>query len=170
MFAQLVIGPPGSGKTTYCSRAREFLGAIGRRAEIINLDPAVSGQSISITDLISLDEIMKDGLGPNGGIIHALELLAHNVEWLEDKIAGEYLIIDCPGQVELFTHIDALKVVIRKLEKMGYRITVVHLVDAHHCSEPAKYISVLLLTLRTMLQLDLPHVTSSPKSTRSREI
>ena len=35
---------------------------------------------------------------------------------------------------------------------------VVHLVDAHYCSDPAKFISVLLLCLRSMLQLDLPHI------------
>jgi hypothetical protein len=32
------------------------------------------------------------------------------------------------------------------------------MVDAHHCTDPAKYISVLLLSLKTMLQLGLPHV------------
>ena len=35
---------------------------------------------------------------------------------------------------------------------------VVHLVDATHCSDPYRFISVLLLSLKTMLQLDLPHV------------
>jgi hypothetical protein len=32
------------------------------------------------------------------------------------------------------------------------------MVDAHYCTDPAKYISVLLLSLKTMLQLELPHV------------
>ena len=30
--------------------------------------------------------------------------------------------------------------------------------DAHHCTDPSKYISVLLLSLQIMLQLGLPHV------------
>jgi len=34
----------------------------------------------------------------------------------------------------------------------------VHLVDSHYCTDAAKYISVLLLSLKTMLQLELPHV------------
>ena len=34
----------------------------------------------------------------------------------------------------------------------------VHLVDAHYCTDPSKYISVILLCLRSMLQLDLPHI------------
>jgi hypothetical protein len=37
-------------------------------------------------------------------------------------------------------------------------LVVVHLVDAHYITDPAKYISVLLLSLRSMLQLDLPHI------------
>ena len=38
------------------------------------------------------------------------------------------------------------------------RLAAVHLVDAHLCSDPAKYISALLLSLATMLHLELPHV------------
>ncbi|KAG0300490.1 GPN-loop GTPase 2, partial [Dissophora globulifera] len=34
----------------------------------------------------------------------------------------------------------------------------VHLVDSHYCTDAAKFISVLLLSLKTMLQLELPHV------------
>lgn len=40
----------------------------------------------------------------------------------------------------------------------NYRLAAVHLVDAHLCSDPAKYISALLLSLSTMLHLELPHV------------
>lgn len=32
------------------------------------------------------------------------------------------------------------------------------MVDSHYCTDAAKYISVLLLSLKTMLQLELPHV------------
>lgn len=34
----------------------------------------------------------------------------------------------------------------------------VHLCDAHYITDAAKYISVLLLSLRAMLQLELPHI------------
>jgi len=30
MFGQVVIGPPGSGKTTYCNGMSQFMKAIGR--------------------------------------------------------------------------------------------------------------------------------------------
>ena len=38
------------------------------------------------------------------------------------------------------------------------RLAAVHLVDAHLCSNPAKYLSALLLSLSVMLHLELPHV------------
>lgn len=38
------------------------------------------------------------------------------------------------------------------------QLTVVNLVDSSYCADPSKYISVLLLALRSMLQLEYPHV------------
>ena len=38
------------------------------------------------------------------------------------------------------------------------QLTAVHLVDAHLCCDPGKYVSALLLSLSTMLHLELPHI------------
>jgi hypothetical protein len=38
------------------------------------------------------------------------------------------------------------------------QLTAMHLVDAHLCSDPGKYVSALLLSLSTMLHLELPHI------------
>ena len=38
------------------------------------------------------------------------------------------------------------------------QIVCVNLVDAHHCSSPPKFISVLLMSLSSMVHLELPHV------------
>ena len=40
IFGQIVIGPPGSGKTTYCEGMSQFLKSLGRTVAIVNLDPA----------------------------------------------------------------------------------------------------------------------------------
>ena len=129
-FAQLVIGPPGSGKSTYCDGMHQFLSAIGRRTSVVNLDPANDGTSYScaldIRSLVTLEEIMADEqLGPNGGTLYALEELEHNIQWLQDglKALGEdYVLFDCPGQVELFTHHESLRKVFMKVQKLGYRV------------------------------------------------
>ncbi|KAI9301659.1 GPN-loop GTPase [Cunninghamella echinulata] len=165
-FGQVVVGPPGSGKTTYCWGAYQYLTAMGRKVAIVNLDPANDHIpypcAINVTDLITLDDTMNDlKLGPNGGIMFCVEYLLTNMDWLLEKldeIKDHYIIFDFPGQVELFTHHNAVKDILDRLEKHNFRLVAVHLVDAHYCTDPAKYISVLLLSLKTMVQLELPHV------------
>ena len=90
-FAQLVIGPPGAGKSTYCNGMHQFLGAIGRKCSIVNLDPANDKTSypcaLDVRDLVTLEEIMsEDQLGPNGGILYALEELEENFDFLEEGL------------------------------------------------------------------------------------
>ncbi|KAG0345292.1 GPN-loop GTPase 2 [Podila humilis] len=144
----------------------QFLNGMERKTTVVNLDPANEilpyPADISILELISLEDTMENlQLGPNGGIIYCMEYLADNMDWLEEKLKAcgdDYIVFDCPGQVELYTHNDAMKRILERLGKIGYRLCCVHLVDSHYCTDAAKYISVLLLSLKTMLQLELPHV------------
>ena len=39
-LGQIVCGSPGAGKSTYCNGMIQFFNAIGRKAVLINLDPA----------------------------------------------------------------------------------------------------------------------------------
>jgi len=75
----------------------QFMTAIGRKCSVVNLDPANDHTSyesaLDVRDLVTLDEVMEgEELGPNGGILYALEELEHNFEWLEEglsKLGGE---------------------------------------------------------------------------------
>lgn len=105
------------------------------------------------------------GLGPNGAILYCIEYLEANFDWLVeqlDELLGEggdgYVIFDTPGQVELWTNHDSLKNIVEKLQKMDYRLAAVHLSDAHYIVDAPKFISVVLLALRAMMQLELPHI------------
>ncbi|KAH9891478.1 hypothetical protein F4778DRAFT_772975 [Xylariomycetidae sp. FL2044] len=165
-FAQLVLGSPGSGKSTYCDGMHQFMSAIGRECSVVNLDPANDQTNypcaLDIRNFISLEEIMSDDhLGPNGGVLYAFEELENNMEWLQNGLKDldqSYILFDCPGQVELYTHHNSLRNIIFKLQKTGYRLVVVHLSDSFCLTQPSLYISNLILTLRAMLQMDLPHI------------
>ena len=172
-FGQLVIGPPGSGKTTYCNGIQHFFALAGRPCAVVNLDPANHNPpyecAVSIEELISLEEVQNElDLGPNGGMVYCMEYVAKNLDWLRDRVAtlvkeGKYLLFDLPGQVELFTSHDAVKQIIRELTAskatdMDLRLCTMHLVDGHLCADPSKYIAALMLSLQSMLHLETPHV------------
>lgn len=75
---------------------------------------------------------------------------------------GCYLLFDLPGQVELFTlHASLRRIVDIMTRRWQFRLTAVQLVDAHLCSDPAKYMSALLLSLQTMMHLEMPQVRQS---------
>ena len=59
----------------------------------MNLDPANDQTSypcaLDVRDLVTLEEIMQeDSLGPNGGVLYALEELEENFEWIEEGLRG----------------------------------------------------------------------------------
>ncbi|KAL0023075.1 hypothetical protein WJX79_009603 [Trebouxia sp. C0005] len=113
-YAQLVIGPAGSGKSTYCDHLRQHCETIGRTVHIVNLDPAAEEfqypVSFDIRDLVTLEDVIEEcALGPNGGLLYCMEYLEENLdEWLGEELEGygddDYLVFDCPGQIELYSH------------------------------------------------------------------
>ncbi|KAF6753634.1 cytoplasmic protein [Ephemerocybe angulata] len=166
-FGEVVCGAPGSGKSTYCYGKYQLFTALNRPVAVVNLDPANDNIpypcAVDISSLITLENVMEThGLGPNGGMLYCMEYLEANLDWLEERLkelgSDIYVLFDLPGQVELSTNHDSIKHIMDKLTKSGYRLAAVHLCDAHYITDASKYISVLLLSLRAMLHLELPHI------------
>ncbi|XP_013188744.2 GPN-loop GTPase 2 [Amyelois transitella] len=165
-YGQLVLGPPGAGKTTYCSKMAQLLKNIGRKVVIVNLDPANDLMSykpdIDVRTLIDFEEVMeKKKLGPNGALLYCMEYLEKNIDWLLNQIENDNctnFIFDMPGQVELYCHHDSLCKIFSKLTEANLQLCVVHLVDSHHCSDAGKFIAALMLSLSAMLKIGLPHI------------
>ena len=131
-FGQIVIGPPGSGKTTYCQALSLYFKAVQWNIVLVNLDPANETAEcqwdIDISELITVDDIMEEfKLGPNGALIYAMEFLEKNIDWLISKIEewkckatlkegsvniAPYFIFDLPGQVELYINHTSLNSII----------------------------------------------------------
>lgn len=129
-FGQVVIGPPGSGKTTYCQGMQEFLTRLGRKLIVVNMDPANEGLpyscAVDISELVTLDDVMEGlKLGPNGGLLYCMEYVEANLDWLENKLKEHgdcYFLFDCPGQVELYTHQRSVKNIFSQLGQWNFRV------------------------------------------------
>ncbi len=102
------------------------------------------------------------GYGPNGGLVYCMEFLFHNSDWLKEELdefgEDEYIMLDCPGQIELYSHLPIMHNLAHLLVMWGYRVCSVYLLDALFVLEPTKFISGCMLSLSCMLQLEVPHI------------
>lgn len=165
------MGPAGSGKSTYCNAMQSHGATLTRkrRIHVANLDPAAEHidyeAAFDIRDLVSVEDVMEElGLGPNGGLLYCMEYLLENLDWLQDHLDefddDEYLLLDCPGQLELYTHVPLMRRVIDRMRMWGFESSMVAVfcVDATFLTDTSKFLSGSLLSLSAMIAIELPHV------------
>jgi len=139
-----------------------------RTVSVVNLDPAAEFFNYSpladIRDLIQVDDVMEDEelrFGPNGGLVFAMEFLLENPGWLEEALGEEeddYLLFDCPGQIELYTHMAVMKRLVDLLHQWNFRVCGIFVLDCHFMVDGNKFISGAMAALSVMVNLELPHV------------
>ena len=63
-------------------------------------------------------------LGPNGAILFCMEYIENNMETLKEMVMSQkaYVIFDCPGQVELYTHHTAFRNIVNCISKWGMQV------------------------------------------------
>ncbi|XP_054613378.1 GPN-loop GTPase 3 [Dunckerocampus dactyliophorus] len=172
-YAQIVMGPAGSGKSTYCATMIEHFEALNRSVQVVNLDPAAEHFDYpvmaDIRELIQVDDVMEDDslrFGPNGGLVFCMEYFANNFDWLEEclgHVEDDYILFDCPGQIELYTHLPVMRQLVDQLQQWEFRVCGVFLVDSQFMVESFKFISGVMAALSAMVSLEIPQINIMTK-------
>lgn len=135
---------------------------------MVNLDPAAEHfdyePTVDIRELIHVQDTMEDEelhFGPNGGLVFCLEYLMENSDWLRDRLGereDDYVLFDCPGQIELYTHLTVVRKLVKMLQDWNFNVCSVFLLDVQFMTDGAKFLSGTMTALSVMVNLELPHV------------
>jgi GPN-loop GTPase len=93
--------------------------------------------------------------------------LLENIDWLEEQLGqydDDYIIIDCPGQIELYTHFPIMSRIIDILtQQFNFRICACYLLESQFMDDKAKYFAGVLSAMSAMINLEVPHLNLMSK-------
>ena len=170
MKAIFVTGTAGSGKSMLTSKILEYYQKNGVFASVLNLDPGVESlpyrPDVDVRDYVDIVQIMKQyDLGPNGSMIMANDLIASKIDEIQNEIDGvnpDYLIVDTPGQIELFAYRASGPFFIQNIN--ASEKTNIFLYDGAMIASPTNFISISLLATSIKLRLGLPTINVMTKT------
>ena len=175
MDVTFVTGTAGSGKSLLTSALKNWYVNRGEDAIAVNLDPGVVDlpydPDVDIRDRIQLQDVMHDyGLGPNGALILAADMAATKLGEIQDDIdsfRAENVIIDTPGQTELFAFRESGEFIVSELKADSKLL--LFLVDPLLASTPPNFLSLALLSASVGLRLKIPKITVLTKRDIARD-
>jgi GTPase SAR1 family protein len=164
------IGTAGSGKSTLTASMQQWCHDRSLDAIIVNLDPGAENlpyePDVDIRDWISLREVMESNkLGPNGAQIACADMIALNTDDVKESInsfKADYILIDTPGQLELFVFREAGKYTVKFLSTE--KSVICYLLDPMLAKTASGFVSQLLLAITTNLRLNLPQINILSKA------
>jgi len=93
--------------------------------------------------------------------------LLDNFEWLENELGNydnDYLVIDCPGQIELYTHFPVMaRFATLMQQQFNFRVCATYLLESHFMDDAPKFFAGVLSAMSAMINLELPHLTIMTK-------
>ncbi|MEW6222796.1 MAG: ATP/GTP-binding protein [Candidatus Hadarchaeota archaeon] len=160
-----LLGPAGCGKSTLAAALSEDFESHGLRCPIMNLDPGAEWlpytPEIDIRPQISLSQVMKEyRLGPNGALIVAVDLVVNELPRIGETIAAQnpdYVIVDTPGQMELFAFRETGPAVVGGLSPRGDSI-VLFLIDSFLAKRASSFVSMLMLATSVLARFRTPQI------------
>jgi len=164
MYLVYLIGTAGSGKSLLTHSFTEWLKSKKQDVISVNFDPGVVSlpyePDVDIRGYISVRELMEtEGLGPNGALIAAVDMMATRLGQIQEDITSfnsDYVIVDTPGQMELFCFRASGPYIASELAADGRAI--VYLFDASFSSNPFNYVSNMFLSSAVYTRFRLPQV------------
>ncbi|KAI0707466.1 XPA-binding protein 1 [Cerioporus squamosus] len=167
--AIITIGMAGAGKSTFVQRINSYLHSLDPPSPpyVLNLDPAVASTSyeanIDIRDTVDYHKVMKEyNLGPNGGILTALNLFTTKFDQVLDIVEKradtvDYVILDTPGQIEIFTW-SASGAIITDAVASSLPTVVAYIIDTPRTTAPATFMSNMLYACSILYKTKLPFI------------
>jgi len=152
------------------SKILEYYQKNGVFASVLNLDPGVESlpyrPDVDVRDYVDIVQIMQQyDLGPNGSMIMANDLIASKIDDIQNEIHGvnpDYLIVDTPGQIELFAYRASGPFFIQNID--ASEKTNIFLYDGTMIVSPSNFISISLLATSIKLRLGLPTINVMTKT------
>ncbi|MCL2711847.1 MAG: ATP/GTP-binding protein [Methanomassiliicoccaceae archaeon] len=164
------VGTAGCGKSSLVCAFKEWLDSAGIDSIIINLDPGADTlpyvPDIDIREWIDLQDVMDEySLGPNGAQVVCADLMAMNINKLTDVLdtyRTEYVLIDTPGQLELFAFRRSSDIITGALGRE--RSMTAFLADPMLCKTSNGFVSVMMLSSLVQFRLRMPTVNILSKA------
>ena len=165
-----VSGTAGSGKSLLTSKLYDYYTKNGAFAAVLNLDPGVENLpytcDIDVRDFVDYVSIMQQyDLGPNGALIMANDLIASKVDDIKnevDRVNPDYLIVDTPGQIELFAYRSSGPFLVENIS--SEEKTNIFLFDGALINTPVNFVSIALLATSIRLRLKIATVNVLTKT------
>jgi len=167
-YITFILGPPGSGKTTYSNFLTDFYLSLNRKVIYVNLDcfnrVCIIEKVIDFKQILIGEEIMSElHIGSNSSIFFSFEYLQNNLEWLEKEMEilskrtkNNYYFFDLPGQVELYTHHSGIKNIIQKLSKDSFTLSSLLLSDSFYWYDKTNFHMLALSNLMVIFNTAIP--------------
>jgi GTPase SAR1 family protein len=152
MFIVFIIGTAGSGKSLLTASFSEWLKMSKQNVTVVNLDPGALklpySPDVDVRNYVNVGDLMeKYGLGPNGALIMAADLIADEIDEVTKEIEdlkSDIVLVDTSGQMELFAFRSSGPYIAKELTKEPKAI--VYLFDAAFSFNPLNYVSNLFLS------------------------
>jgi len=164
------VGIAGSGKSYLTKAFGDWLDSMKAGVMRINLDPGADyvpyPADIDVREWFTLEDIMhKYNVGPNGAQIISSDLLVtliDDIKYEIDLSQPDFVLIDTPGQMEIFTLRESSKILIEALDMS--RSVMVFLFDPVVSKTPFGFLSQLFMANSAIFRLEIPQITVLSKS------